>query len=107
MYLIEKLTKTHILSQFDCKTVELNHYLTKQAHQDMKRNISTCYIIALESEPHLVIGYYTLSSSGTELNKLPESYAKKLPRYPFVPALCLGRLAIDHHFQRKGLGAIC
>ncbi|NBT01362.1 MAG: GNAT family N-acetyltransferase [Bacteroidetes bacterium] len=31
--------------------------------------------------------------------------AKRLPRYPNVPAVRMGRLAVDHRFRGKGLGA--
>jgi predicted N-acetyltransferase YhbS len=36
---------------------------------------------------------------------LPESLAKKLPRYP-VPVALIGRLAVHTDFQGKGLGSI-
>ena len=51
-----------------------------------------------------VLGYYTLSSFGINLADLPEETAKKLPRYPLVPATLLGRLAVDKDHQGKGLG---
>ena len=38
------------------------------------------------------------------LADLPESVAKKLPRYPVVPAVLLGRLAVATKFQGRHLG---
>ena len=35
---------------------------------------------------------------------LPEVVARKLPRYPSLPAVRVGRLAIDLRFQGRGLG---
>lgn len=35
---------------------------------------------------------------------MPAEVGKKLPRHPFVPALRMGRLAVDHAF--KGLGLV-
>jgi ribosomal protein S18 acetylase RimI-like enzyme len=35
---------------------------------------------------------------------LPEVVLKKLPRYPSLPAIRVGRLAVDLTFQGKGLG---
>ena len=35
---------------------------------------------------------------------LPASTRKKLPRYPTVPAVRMGRLAVDHEFKGQGLG---
>lgn len=49
-------------------------------------------------------GYYTLSSTAVKLVELPAQVAKKLPRYPLVPATLLGRLAIERTHQGKGYG---
>ena len=49
-------------------------------------------------------GYYTLSSTAVKLPELPETLARKLPRYPLVPATLLGRLAIDRRHRGKGCG---
>ena len=38
------------------------------------------------------------------LSELPADIVKKLPRYPSVPAVRLGRLAVDQNFQGQGLG---
>lgn len=52
-----------------------------------------------------VAGYYTLSSTSVvNLAELPEQVARKLPRYPLVPATLLGRLAVDRRQQGKGYG---
>lgn len=49
-------------------------------------------------------GYYTLSATAVKLSDLPNQTARRLPRYPLVPATLLGRLAVDRRFQRKGYG---
>ncbi len=51
-------------------------------------------------------GYYALSACGVSLSDLPPAITKKLPRYPVVPAVLLGRLATDRSYQGKGLGAV-
>ena len=53
----------------------------------------------------MLAGYYTVASSSVPLTDLPEEVTKKLPRYPCVPAVRMGRLAVDHQFGGKGLGA--
>ena len=40
------------------------------------------------------------------LNALAPEIAKKLPRYPVVPAVLLGRLAVDCNHEGKGLGGV-
>lgn len=49
-------------------------------------------------------GYYTLSATSLTLAELPPQVARKLPRYPLVPATLLGRLAIHRNHQGKGYG---
>ncbi len=51
-----------------------------------------------------IIGFYTLSASIHALTDLPEHLAQRLPRYPNLPAILLGRLAIAAEHQRKGYG---
>jgi predicted GNAT family N-acyltransferase len=51
-----------------------------------------------------VAGYYTLAAASVLLADLPDATAKKLPRYPSVPAIRMGRLAVDQGFKGRGLG---
>jgi GNAT superfamily N-acetyltransferase len=39
------------------------------------------------------------------MTELPEAQARKLPRYPVLPAALIGRLAVDRRYQGKQLGA--
>jgi GNAT superfamily N-acetyltransferase len=40
-----------------------------------------------------------------QLDDIPTEVARKLPRYPVVPATLLGRLAVGSAFRGQGLGA--
>ncbi len=51
-----------------------------------------------------IAGYYTLASTSVLLADLPPGIGKKLPRYPLVPAVRMGRLAVDETFKGQGLG---
>lgn len=57
------------------------------------------------SDDQRTVGYYTLSSTSILLSGLPENIQNKLPRYPTVPAVLMGRLAVDRDFERQGLGS--
>lgn len=52
----------------------------------------------------MIAAYYTLSSTSVQIAELPAQTARKLPRYPLVPATLLGRLAVDRRHQGKGYG---
>ena len=101
---IELLNKTHIKSSFECGYPSLNNYIKTQASQDVKRNISVCYVLS-DNPDKTVAGYYTLSSHAVSLEALPEDLRKKLPTsYPVVPTAFLGRLAVNKTYQGKRLG---
>jgi GNAT superfamily N-acetyltransferase len=53
-----------------------------------------------------IVGYYTLSAYGVQLPEFPEAIARKLPRYPVLPATLLGRLAVSRAHQGKSLGSL-
>ena len=50
-----------------------------------------------------VTGYYSVSMDKIEFQSLPEGYRRGLPRYP-VPAMLVGKLAVDLGMQGRGLG---
>ncbi len=104
--MIEFLDKKHNKKEFDCGKELLNNYIQTQARQDIKRKISACFVLS-ETKTQFIKGYYTLSNNSIPLNLLPEQFQKKLPKsYSYIPVTLLGRLAIDKHFQGKGIGKI-
>ncbi len=100
---IEPLNSRHDRSNFTCGIESLDRYLKQQASQDLRRRVATVYVMVLP-DTSSVIGYYTLSAFGVETGLLPETLTRRLPRYPTLPAILLGRLALDERYQGKGLG---
>lgn len=90
-------------SAFDCGVPELNAYFHKRVRQDVKRRYATCFV-AIDRANDRIAGYYTLSMSSVRLPDVPDRVAKKLPRYPQVPVVRLGRLAVDVAYQGQKLG---
>ncbi|MCD8504296.1 MAG: GNAT family N-acetyltransferase [Burkholderiaceae bacterium] len=90
-------------SDFDCGVEPLNRYFTTQVGQDIKRRITSCFI-ATHSDGDIA-GFYTLAAASIALKDLPSNLTKKLPRYPSVPAVRLGRLAVSVSYRGRGLGA--
>ncbi|MCX5508231.1 GNAT family N-acetyltransferase [Pseudomonas sp. BJa3] len=88
-------------SAFDCKIhPALNAYITQQAGQDQKRNVSRTFMYI---EKSTLLGFYTLANASVALDSLSENQQKKMPRYP-IPAILLSRLAVDRTAQKQGLG---
>lgn len=91
-------------ADFRSGNVVLDEYFKRQASQDLKRRLATVYVY-LENET--ILGYYTLSNAGIPLTDVPEVIRKKMPTsYSQLPATLLGRLAVDNHFQGKGIGRL-
>lgn len=98
-------SKKHKRDNFDCSVESLNKYIKKLASQDLKRKAATVFVL-IDSIEANVIAYYTLSSFSIELTEIEPKLAKKLPRYPLLPATMLGRLAVDKKYKGKGLGQL-
>jgi GNAT superfamily N-acetyltransferase len=81
----------------------LDRYFRTQVSQDIKRRVSACFV-ATDAHGRMA-GYYTLASASVLLVDLPEALGKKLPRYPSIPAVRMGRLAVDQSFKGISLGA--
>lgn len=102
-YRVEALNSRHDRASFSCGQPDLDEYLQSQASQDARRRVTAPFVVVVEGT-ETVAGYYTLSALSISLGKLPDSVAKKLPRYPDVPVTLLGRLAVDTRHQKRGLG---
>jgi predicted GNAT family N-acyltransferase len=97
--------RQHIRSSFSCGKDSLDRYLQKQASQDIKKRVSTVFVLV--DDPDLnVLAYYTLSAFTVDITVLDAAFAKRLPRYPQLPATLLGRLAVDNRQKGKGLGEL-
>jgi ribosomal protein S18 acetylase RimI-like enzyme len=101
----EALSDGHDRAAFDCGDEALDRYFRTQATQDIRRRVANCFVV-VESATGQVAGYYTLSSASIPLIDLPPEITKRLPRYPTLPAVLIGRLAVDRRFQRRGLGEL-
>ena len=98
----EPLATHHDRKVFHCGVPELDEYLRYRAGQDVRRRVAAVFVMVPEGEPQRIAGFYTLSSASIVLDNLPRDIVKKLPRYPIVPAVLIGRLARDEHFSGVG-----
>ena len=100
---LEPLGGEHERSLFHCGEQALDQYFQTQVTQDVRRHIANCFV-AVEAVTSHVAAYYTISAASIPLVDLPPEETKRLPRYPTVPAVRIGRLAVDRRYQGCGLG---
>ncbi len=91
-------------SGFTCGKDTLDRYFQTQITQDVRRQIATAFV-AVDNPTKKIAGYYTLSAAQVPLSDLEHDWRKKLPPYAALPAVLVGRLAIDSSFQGQGLGS--
>jgi len=100
---LEALSEEHDRGSFTCGQEALDRYIRTQATQDIRRRIATCFV-AVESATGQLAAYYTIAAASIPVPQLPAEITKRLPRYPTLPAVRIGRLAVDVGFRGRGLG---
>ena len=100
---IEGLSSSHDRSTFTCGNERIDRYFRQTVTQDMKRRYATCFV-AVEHATGRVAGFYTLSSNNVALTDVPSELARRLPRYPSVPATLIGWMGRHVEFRGLGLG---
>ncbi len=104
-FLIEALASHHDRKAFSCGNDTLDRYLIRQAGQDTRKHVAATFVLVETNSP-AVLGFYTLSATNIQLNDLPKNIIKRLPKYPLLPAILLGRLAVDSNCSGRGYGQI-
>ena len=94
------LTGTHDLSGFRSGNDTLDEWLRRRAHANQASGASRTYVVADVAK--VVVGYYCLASGALDLIQAPGSIRRNMPDP--IPMIVLGRLAVDHRWQGKGLG---
>ncbi len=103
-YAVVPLGTSHDREAFRCGVEALDRYFRQQASQDVRRNVASVFV-AEERNSGTIHGFYALSMAAVLLDRLPVLLRRKMPRYPTVPAVRLGRLAVALDARGTGLGA--
>ena len=98
---IEKLQRHHTVDAFDCGRDELNRFLQQYALQNHQSGGAQTYVGLVGQT---VVGYYALAVGSVEQEGAPERAKKGLAKHS-IPIMLLARLAVDRHWQKRGIGA--
>ena len=83
----------------------IDQYFHQVVSQDIKRQYAACYVL-VERASDRVAGFYTLSSYAIALTEIPAAAARKLPRYPSVPAVLIGWLGRSAEYRGQQVGTL-
>jgi GNAT superfamily N-acetyltransferase len=95
------LTEQHDLAEFDSGEAVLDDWLRRRALANMAIAASRTYVICPTGSLS-VIGFYALSMGQILNQETTGAIRRNMPRQ--IPAVILGRLAIDRNWQGQGLG---
>ena len=85
--------------QFDCGVDVLNAWLKRRALLNHLSGASRTYVATAGKR---IVGFYCLAAGSVQHEAAPGKIRRNMPEP--IPALVLGRLAVDHAFQKRGLG---
>jgi len=95
------LTEAHAAASFDCGEVVLDDWLRNRAWRNQQVAASRTYVVC-PTGSNRIVGYFALSMGQILAQEVTGSMRRNMPKH--VPAVMLGRLAIDRAWQCKGLG---
>jgi GNAT superfamily N-acetyltransferase len=95
----------HDRGAFSSGNERIDHYFRHLVTQDIKRRYAVCHVL-IDQANGAVAGFHTLSSYTVALADLPIELARKLPRYPTVPAVLIGWMGRDLAFRGQHIGAL-
>jgi GNAT superfamily N-acetyltransferase len=95
------LTDTHNLNSFKSGEPVLDEWLQRRALSNLESGASRTYVICPKATQN-VIGFFSLSMGQILASEVVGSMRRNMPNK--IPAVVLGRLAIDVSWQGKGVG---
>lgn len=90
----------HDRSRFDSREAALDEWLRRYAGQNRRRDTAATWVIT--DNERVVVAYASVAMTGIDRSLAPVGLAKNAP-HP-VPALLLGRLAVERHYAGLGVG---
>ena len=102
---IEPFLETRNVQSFDCGNKALNDFLcTKEVGEYEAEGLGKTYLVYFRGD---LVAYFTVSFDGLRVQYLQrvKSFTKFAKmRIETIPALKIGRLAVDRRFQRRKIG---
>ncbi|MHB8810927.1 MAG: GNAT family N-acetyltransferase [Desulfobulbaceae bacterium] len=93
------ISSKHNLADFNCGVSSLNDWLKRQALKNEGSGASRTFVACKGLQ---VIGFYSLAAGSVHRQQTPGKIKRRMPEP--IPVMILGRLAVDVHWQKKGIG---
>jgi GNAT superfamily N-acetyltransferase len=94
----QRIKPEHKLHDFDCQESSLNDWLKKRALKNDLQDASRTYVVCCGEQ---IIAYYSLHLGCIKHSEAMGKIKRNMPDP--IPAIVLGRLAVDVNHQGKGI----
>ena len=108
-YHFEVLTNRHDLSRFSCDSEDLNNFLKYDALNQQNMNLNLTHLVICDDE---IIGFVALLADTIKLKTIENQSLRNEIKEELnisanneIPAIKIGRLAIDKKYSKNGLGS--
>lgn len=98
----ELLTTEHLLAGFDCGRPALNEWLARRSLANQASGTSRTWVVT-DGEGGTVVAFYASSTASVLRGSAPKQLRRNQPEE--LPAILLGRMAVDTDHIGCGLGA--
>ena len=95
------LNEGHDGSEFESGELVLDDWLRQRAWHNLQNAASRTYVVC-QAGSNRIVGYVALSMGHILATDVTAAMRRNMPKH--IPAVTLGRLAIDRAWQGKGLG---
>lgn len=96
------LDANHLTDVFDCGKPALNEWLVRRGLANQLSGASRTWVV-IDNETAHVVAYYASATASIIRAAAPKRLARNQPED--IPAILLGRLAVDRRFGGQGLAA--
>jgi GNAT superfamily N-acetyltransferase len=96
------LSSEHVLAGFDCGKPALNDWLVRRSLTNQFGGTSRTWVVT-GVETQRVVGFYASSTASVLRSSAPKRFGRNQPEE--LPAILLGRIAVDAKHKGRGLGA--
>lgn len=94
----QRISKDHLIEDFDCGEASLNDWLKKRAVKNDLTDASRTYVVCCDD---VVVAYYSLHLGCIQHSEAVGKIKRNMPNP--IPAIVMGRLAVGINHQAKGL----
>lgn len=95
----EKLNLLHQIESFDSGNSQLDDWLKRRALKNESEGASRTYVLC---SGKVVVAYYCLANGAVVQTAATGRVRRNMPDP--IPVMVIGRLAVDKHWQGKGIG---